>query len=278
MIKGYLSRMKKSYHRLLTIAGSDSSGGAGIQADLKTFSALGCYGMSVITALTAQNTKGVSGIYPVPVGFIEAQLEAVLGDMGADAVKIGVLYAAESVSVVCEQLLKHDGQNIVLDPVLAAHDGKSLLEEDALRVFMEALVPMATLITPNIPETCSLLGQEVKGLEDVYEAARTLCSLGPRNVLIKGGHLGGENSQDLLFMGREDRFVLLEGKRLKTMNDRGTGCTLSSAIAAFLAKGLPVEDACRSAKEYLAGALEQGAAYVIGHGRGPLHHFYRFWK
>lgn len=269
--------MKKHYHRLLAIAGSDSSGGAGVQADLKTFSALGCFGMSVITALTAQNTKGVSGIYPVPAGFIEAQLEAVLGDMGADAVKIGMVYSAESVSVVCEQLLKHDRKNIVLDPVLTAHDGKSLLEREALRVLKEALIPTATLITPNIPEACSLLGQQIKGLEDMYEAARALCSLGPRNVLIKGGHLVGETSHDLLFMGTEDRFVLLEGKRLKTRNDHGTGCTLSSAIAAFLAKGLPLEDACRSAKEYLAGALQQGAAYEIGHGRGPLHHFYRFW-
>lgn len=269
--------MKKRYHRVLTIAGSDSSGGAGIQADLKTFAALGCYGMSVITALTAQSTRGVSAVHPVPAGFVRDQLEAVMGDMGADAVKIGMLYSAESVNVVSELLKKHDGKNIVLDPVLTSHDGRSLLERHALSVLKKALIPMATLLTPNVPEACTLLGKEIDSLEDMYEAARTLWSWGPRNILIKGGHLNGEASTDVLFMGPEDRFMRFEQGRIKTRNDHGTGCTLSSAIAAFLAKGLPIEDAVRSAKEYLMAALQHGAGYVIGRGNGPLHHFYQFW-
>ncbi|MBW1996673.1 MAG: bifunctional hydroxymethylpyrimidine kinase/phosphomethylpyrimidine kinase [Deltaproteobacteria bacterium] len=269
--------MGKRYHRVLTIAGSDSSGGAGIQADLKTFSALGCYGMSVITALTAQNTTGVSSIYPIPGTFIGAQMEAVLEDMGADAIKIGMLYSKEAVIAVFKGLEKHHGKSIVLDPLLVSHDGRRLLEEEAVRHLKAMLIPLSTLVTPNLPETCSLLGQEVKGAQDMYEAARTLASWGARNVLIKGGHLNGETSSDLLYIGPENRFLHLDKRRVKTRNDHGTGCTLTSAIAAFLAKGLSLEDSVRSAKEYLTSALEHGAEYEIGKGRGPLHHFYEFW-
>ncbi|MBW2065668.1 MAG: bifunctional hydroxymethylpyrimidine kinase/phosphomethylpyrimidine kinase [Deltaproteobacteria bacterium] len=269
--------MRKSYHRVLTIAGSDSSGGAGIQADLKTFSALGCYGISVITALTAQSTKGVSSIYAIPSGFIREQMDAVLEDMGADAIKIGMLYSKESVIAVSQGLEKHHGKNIVLDPLLVSHDGMRLLEEEAVRHLKDTLIPLSTLVTPNIQEASFLLGKEISGLETMHQAARAICSWGPESVLIKGGHLSGGTSTDVLYMRHEGRFVLLKKRRVKTKNDHGTGCTLSSAIAAFLAKGLSVEESVRSAKEYLTKALEHGAGYEIGKGRGPLHHFYKFW-
>ncbi len=269
--------MSKTYCRLLTIAGSDSGGGAGIQADLKTFSALGCYGMSVITALTAQNTRGVTGIHPVPASFAEQQMEAVFSDIGADAVKIGMLYSAELIETVARQLNKYRIEKIILDPVMVAQSGDKLLQDDAVEALKEYLIPLATVVTPNLPEAQVLIGRELNTLEDMQEAARVIASGRCRSVLIKGGHL--ENSDactDILYLTDEDRFVILSSERIKTRNNHGTGCTLSSAIAAFLAKGENTEQAVRKAKAYIREAIRAGADYTIGQGHGPVDHFFQF--
>ena len=268
----------KRYHKVLTIAGSDSGGGAGIQADLKTFSALGCYGMSVITALTAQNTMGVVGVHPVPPAFVEKQLEAVFSDIGADAVKIGMLYSAQLVDVVSRQLKKHQAKNVVLDPVMAAQSEDALVhDETVIESIKEQLMPLTTVLTPNLPEASIFLNRQVKNLDDMRRAASDLAHWGNKSILLKGGHLDGKDTSDLLFISSEDRFVLLKGKRIDTQNNHGTGCTLSSAIASFLAKGFSIEKSAGLAKEYISGAIRAGAEYKIGHGHGPLHHFYEFW-
>ena len=267
----------KIYHKVLTIAGSDSSGGAGIQGDLKTISALGCYGMSVITALTAQNTVGITSIHMVPEAFVQEQLEAIFCDIGADAVKIGMLYSAEITEIVSRQLIKHNAKNIVLDPLMVAQSGEELLQDNALRVIKEQLMPMASVLTPNLPEASILLNTQVLNLEDMHNAARELARFGSKAILIKGGHLGNNNSNDLLYICPEDRFILLKAKRIATLNNHGTGCALSSAIASFLAKGFPVEKAVRLAKDYIDGAIRAGAVYKYGNGHGPLHHYYKFW-
>ncbi|MFO7984590.1 MAG: bifunctional hydroxymethylpyrimidine kinase/phosphomethylpyrimidine kinase [Desulfatiglandaceae bacterium] len=269
--------MAKQYTQILTIAGSDSSGGAGIQADLKTFSALGCYGMSVITALTAQNTRGVSGVQPVPSQFIKAQMDAVFKDMRPQATKIGMLYSVEQVEVVAQNMKKYHVANVVLDPVMASQGGARLLEAQAVTAFKELLMPLATLVTPNLPEASVLLNSQLHTPQEIREGARQLASYGHNSVLLKGGHMGGDRSNDLLFLGPENRFVLFEEKRISTLNDHGTGCTLSSAVASFLAQGEMLEGAVRAAKAYLTAALRAGAAYEIGKGRGPVHHFYGFW-
>jgi hydroxymethylpyrimidine/phosphomethylpyrimidine kinase len=267
----------KKYFRVLTIAGSDSGGGAGIQADLKTIAASGCYGMSVITALTAQNTCGVSAIHPVPPDFIIAQLDAVLSDIGCDAVKIGMLYSAEVIQVIAERLQHYKSPNIVLDPVMVAQSGDRLIQEEAVAALREILFPLAEVVTPNLPEAEILVGYPVKSENEIEKAALDLLKLGPQNVLIKGGHGDGEQSDDYLYLGRYQKRVVLPGMRLTTENNHGTGCTLSSAIAAHLAKGLPIEEAARQAKEYIGGAIGAGAMYRIGKGHGPVHHFHRFW-
>ena len=267
----------KVYRRVLTIAGSDSGGGAGIQADLKTISANGCYGMSVITALTAQNTVGVTAIHPVPIDFVAAQLEAVLSDIGVDAVKIGMLFSPELIRCVAENLKKFDIRTIVLDPVMIAQSGDKLLQDEAIEALKEFLIPMAELITPNLPEASVLLGQDTFTTPAIELATKELASMGCRNVLIKGGHLEGNDSNDCLFLGEEKRLVILPGERIVTRNNHGTGCTLSAAIASFIARGESVENAVRLAKEYISGAIRAGASYRIGHGHGPVHHFYRFF-
>lgn len=269
--------MKKRYHRALTIAGSDCSGGAGIQADLKTFSALGCYGMSVITALTAQNTMGVSAIHPLPAGFVREQIEVLLNDIGADAIKIGMLYSEELIRTVAGQLKNHPGPHIVLDPVMVSQSGHKLIEEGALEALKGDLIPLSTVLTPNIPEASMLLGRELQDLSDREEAARDLARYGAKSVLLKGGHLSGNESSDLLFIASENRVVILPGERIPTRNNHGTGCTLSSAVASFLARGLPLEEAVRQSKEYITGAIRAGAEYEIGKGHGPVHHYFRFW-
>ena len=266
----------KTYYRVLTIAGSDSGGGAGIQADLKTFSALGCYGMSVITALTAQNTAAVTGIFPVTQEFIAQQMDAVMTDIGADAVKIGMLHSPEVIAVVAEKLAQYKARNIVVDPVMVSKGGARLLQEDAASALKAKLIPLADIITPNLPEASVLLGRPVEKEEDMEKACRDLAALGPRAVLLKGGHLPGRASPDLLFA--EGKFHRLEGTRTQTRNTHGTGCTLSSAIAAGLAKGLDIAAAAEAAKEYISAALEAGAAYSLGKGHGPVQHFYAFWK
>jgi hydroxymethylpyrimidine/phosphomethylpyrimidine kinase len=267
-----------TYCSVLTIAGSDSGGGAGIQADLKTISAIGCYGMSVITALTAQNTKGVSGIHAVPPSFAAEQMSAVFTDIGADAVKIGMLYSAELIEVVSEQLKKHRAKNIVIDPVMVAQSGDKLLQDDAIEAIKKHLMPLADVVTPNIPEAQVLLNRKLHDLEDMQAGAKILASYGSQSILIKGGHLSHADSTDLLYLAGEDRFATLTGERIETRNNHGTGCTLSSAIASYMARGCGIEDAVGKAKAYISEAIRAGAEYTIGHGHGPVHHFYRFWK
>jgi hydroxymethylpyrimidine/phosphomethylpyrimidine kinase len=265
------------YRRVLTIAGSDSGGGAGIQADLKTFAALGCYGMSAITALTAQNTVGVSGIHPVPPDFAAAQIAAVLEDIGADAVKIGMLYSAELIRVVAEQLQTFNARNIVLDPVMVAQSGDRLLRDDAVGAITEYLMPIADVVTPNIPEAEVLVGREIRSVEEMRQAARDLGRFGSRSILVKGGHREEDDSSDLLYVCREDRLVSLTAERVSSRNTHGTGCTLSAAIAACLAKGEALEDAVHHAKEYISRAIRAGAGYTLGRGHGPVHHFFKYW-
>ncbi|NLG35380.1 MAG: bifunctional hydroxymethylpyrimidine kinase/phosphomethylpyrimidine kinase [Lentisphaerae bacterium] len=269
---------KLVYSRVLTIAGSDSGGGAGIQPDLKTFAANGCYGMSVITALTAQNTQGVRGIHPVPVEFVGQQMDAVLGDLGADAVKIGMLYSPELIEMVARKLREYRVERIVLDPVMVAQSGDSLLQEDAIEALKCNLIPMAEILTPNRPEAEKLLGRRMADAEvEVEKAAAELAGLGCRHVLVKGGHGEGGTSHDCLYLGGEGRTVWCEGERISTVNNHGTGCTLSSAIAAHRAKGRSVEEAVRAAKAYIEGAIRAGADYRLGHGHGPVHHLWPFW-
>lgn len=266
----------KKYHRVLTIAGSDSGGGAGIQADLKTIAANGCYGMSVITALTAQNTVGVSGIHAVPVAFVQQQLEAVLSDIGTDAVKIGMLFSPDLIHTIAEVLDTFQVGNIVLDPVMVATSGDKLLQDDAIEALKTALIPKADIITPNLPEASVLLGREINSLGMLNQAARDLCQLGCKNVLIKGGHLEGQESDDCLYLSETDEMIFLPAKRIATNNTHGTGCTLSSAIAANIARGYGVVEAVQKAKEYIHGAIAAGADYLIGSGHGPVNHFYKF--
>jgi hydroxymethylpyrimidine/phosphomethylpyrimidine kinase len=231
--------------------------------------------MSVITALTAQNTLGVSAIHAVPVDFVAAQMDAVLSDIGADAVKIGMLFSPELIRTVADGLRRYEAKNIVLDPVMVAQSGDKLLQDEAVAALKQHLIPLADLITPNLPEASVLLDREILSEDDVAAAAVDLAALGAGNVLIKGGHLESENSDDCLYLGAEGRLVTLAGERVVTRNNHGTGCTLSSAIAAFLARGEDMETAVRLGKDYIAGAIQAGAAYEIGHGNGPVHHFFR---
>lgn len=267
----------KHYRRLLTIAGSDSGGGAGIQADLKTFSALGCYGMSVITALTAQNTVTVRGIYSVEPAFIAEQIDAVIEDIGVDAVKIGMLHSPEVIRVVAERLRVHGIAKIVVDPVMVAKSGSKLLRDDAVETLKEQLLPIATVITPNLPEASVLLNRNVTE-ETMEQAAQELAALGPKAVLVKGGHLQGPSSPDALFIKGAPKTVTLRADRVESCNTHGTGCTLSSAIASYLGRGMEIEEAIHRAKQYLTEALKAGSMYQIGKGNGPVHHFYKFWE
>jgi len=267
----------KSYRRALTIAGSDSGGGAGIQADLKTFSAIGCFGMSVVTALTAQNTVAVTAIHPVPPEFITRQLDAVLADIGTDAVKIGMLHSPEVIQAVAEALRRHAVTNIVLDPVMVAKSGDKLLQDDAVAALKSDLLPMADVITPNLPEAGVLLGYDVTTEREMAAACRELAQLGCRAVLLKGGHLESTQSPDLLYVGDAATPLRLDADRIDTPNSHGTGCTLSSATAAYLALGRPIEAAVRESKRYVHQSLTSGAGYKLGQGHGPVHHFHAFW-
>lgn len=262
----------------LTIAGSDSSSGAGIQADLKTFSALGIYGASVITALTAQNTRGVSAIHAVPADFITRQLDAVFDDLDIKSIKIGMVGSAEAVTAVAGKLGALEGIPIVLDPVMAATSGDPLLDADAEQALRKNLIPLADLITPNLEEAARLLGEKVSasGKAQMQDQAKRLMELGPRAVLIKGGHGEGSEAVDILWDG--ENVTRLAAPRIDTRNTHGTGCTLSSAIAAELAKGRPLDEACTSAKKYLTGALAAADTLEVGQGNGPVHHFFDVWE
>jgi hydroxymethylpyrimidine/phosphomethylpyrimidine kinase len=268
----------RQYCKVLTIAGSDSGGGAGIQADLKTFSAIGCYGMSVITALTAQNTQGVKAIHAVPPAFAIQQIEAVLSDIGADAIKIGMLYSAELIEAVAQALKKHGARKIVLDPVMVAQSGDKLLQDDAIEAIKTHLMPIADVVTPNIPEAAVFCGMQLTQWSDIENAAETLAKYGSRSILIKGGHGDERKSTDLLFLAGENRFVSLEADRIETRNNHGTGCTLSSAITSYMAKGNDIEKSVQMAKEFMNHAIAAGAHYKIGHGHGPVHHFFQWWE
>jgi hydroxymethylpyrimidine/phosphomethylpyrimidine kinase len=260
----------------LTIAGSDSSGGAGIQADLKTFAALGVYGACVITALTAQNTRGVSAIHDVPADFIAAQIDAVFSDLDVGAVKIGMLSQAASIEVVAAGLDRHHAKNVVLDPVLIAASGDRLLAPEAVASLHRLLIPRALVVTPNLPEAAALLGTHpARDETEMAAQARELLALGARNVLIKGGHGEGPDSVDLLVGPSET--VRLAAKRIATQNTHGTGCTLSSAIVAGLAKGLDLKTAVQAAKAYVTAAIAGADRLHVGHGPGPLHHFHALW-
>jgi hydroxymethylpyrimidine/phosphomethylpyrimidine kinase len=260
----------------VTIAGSDSSGGAGIQADLKTFSALGVYGASVIAALTAQNTKGVTGIHDVPPAFVTAQIDAVFSDLKVGAVKLGMLSNAAVIGAVADGLARYKQSNVVLDPVMVATSGDRLLKPDAIDVLRKRLIPAALVVTPNLPEAAALLDTAIATDESAMRAqGERLLALGAKAVLIKGGHAEGAESVDLLI--EPNGITRLTSPRFDTQNTHGTGCTLSSAIAAGLAKGMTLADAARAAKTYVASAIAASGRLAIGAGHGPVHHFYRWW-
>jgi hydroxymethylpyrimidine/phosphomethylpyrimidine kinase len=260
----------------LTIAGSDSGGGAGIQADLKTFSALGVYGASVITALTAQNTLGVQGVHDVPAAFIRQQMESVLGDLDVKAIKIGMLSRQSTIRAVAEGLAEAPDIPVVLDPVMIAASGDLLLRSSAVKALKMVLIPRAAVITPNLHEAAVLTGQPVAANEgEMEQQARILHEAGARAVLIKGGHGSGSESVDILITAYGmQRYAT---PRIETPNVHGTGCTLSSAIAAGLAKGLSLDAACRAAKAYITAAIAASARLKVGHGHGPAHHFHQWW-
>ncbi|HSK97270.1 MAG TPA: bifunctional hydroxymethylpyrimidine kinase/phosphomethylpyrimidine kinase [Euzebyales bacterium] len=268
----------KRYVRTLTIAGSDSGGGAGIQADLKTFAALGCYGMSALTALTAQNTVGVTDIHPVPAAFVARQIDAVLDDIGVDAVKVGMLHSAEVIATVADRLRHHRVEQVVVDPVMVATSGDRLLHDDAVAALTSDLLPLATVITPNAPEAAVLLGREaITSLDELEDAGRALARTGPGAVLVKGGHLSGGRSVDVLYLADDDVAHRLDAPRIDTPNTHGTGCTLSSAICAHLARGHTVRESVELAKAYMTEAIRAGAGYELGRGHGPVHHFHGAW-
>ncbi len=257
---------------VLTIAGSDSSAGAGIQADLKTFAALGVYGTSVITAVTAQNTLAVAAVHEVPPDIVAAQIDAVVADIRPDAVKTGMLASAPIVEVVAASVRDHALPNLVVDPVMVAKSGHRLLRDDAVAALRD-LLPLCTVVTPNLPEAEVLSGRSIASDNDVRRAAEEIVALGAGAVLLKGGHREGAQAVDILFDGHS--FREYSAPRVDTTSTHGTGCTFASAIAACLARGEPLPEAVGHAKEYVTEALRR--AYPIGGGHGPVHHFYRWW-
>jgi hydroxymethylpyrimidine/phosphomethylpyrimidine kinase len=259
------------YARVLTIAGSDSGGGAGIQADLKTFAALGCYGMSAITALTAQNTLGVQGIHAVPAAFLKAQIGSVMDDIGVDALKIGMLHEPGIVDVVAWAIDRYHIRQVVLDPVMVATSGDRLIAQDTVQVLVRELFPRVTVVTPNLDEAQLLLGQDISDAQALDSAAQGLLALGAKAVLLKGGHLPGDEVVDLLVHADGSR-RRLASTRIPSRNVHGTGCTLSSAIAAHLALGHRLDEAVVLARNFILGAIAQGAQVCTGQGHGPLNH------
>ena len=262
------------YNRVLTIAGSDSGGGAGIQADIKAISALGCFATSAITAVTVQNTLGVEAVHPIPLDILRGQIEAVLSDIGTDAVKIGMLHSSEVVEVVADVLQKYNIRNVVLDPVMVSTSGHRLIEESAIDTLRRVLIPRARVITPNIPEAEILAGVKITANDQLAEVARQLSQGGTVSVLLKAGHLTEDRLVDIFYNAEQDTITELPSARVYTPNTHGTGCTLSSALAALLAKGYELTDAARGAKEYINQAIVSGARYEIGGGHGPVDHFW----
>jgi hydroxymethylpyrimidine/phosphomethylpyrimidine kinase len=263
----------KAIRTALTIAGSDSGAGAGIQADLKTFAALGVYGTSAITAITAQNTVGVTRVAALQPKLIAAQIDAVISDIGAHALKTGMLANAAIIKAVAGKIREHRLKNLVVDPVMVATSGDLLIEKKAVAALRAALIPLAVVVTPNIPEAEELTGLKLRAAKDIEDAARRIVAMGAGSVVIKGGHRRGP-ALDLFFDGK--RLRALRAPRVRTRNTHGTGCTFSAAIAAYLAKGETLESAVALAKRYITGAIRAG--FAIGAGHSPVHHFYRMWK
>lgn len=263
----------RSIRKALTIAGSDSGAGAGIQADLKTFAAHGVYGTSAVTAITAQNTIGVSAICALSPKLVAAQIDAVIEDIGADAVKTGMLANAAIIEIVARKIRQHCLKNLVVDPVMVATSGDLLIKKNAVAALCARLLPMATVVTPNLPEAEELTGMKLRATGDIEEAARRIVSLGARSVVIKGGHRKGP-AVDLFYDGK--KFRALYAPRIRTINTHGTGCTFSAAIAANLAQGKELENAVTLAKRFITQSIRR--AFPVGGGHGPVHHFYRYWK
>ncbi|MGI9279057.1 MAG: bifunctional hydroxymethylpyrimidine kinase/phosphomethylpyrimidine kinase [Endozoicomonas sp.] len=260
----------------LTIAGSDSGGGAGIQADLKAFSALGAYGSSVITALTAQNTQGLQGIFDVEPAFIRQQLDSVFSDLAIKAVKVGMLSQPEVITTVANAMAHYSPAYLVLDPVMVATSGDVLLQQAAIETLKQSLIPKASLITPNLHEAAVLLNRPVpENLDQMIDMVEPLLALGSQAVLLKGGHLSGDKAVDFYHDGKS--LHRLESDWIKTSNTHGTGCTLSSAITALLARGYTMNEAIPEAKKYIAESIAHADQLNIGQGNGPVHHFYKYW-
>lgn len=259
------------YPRFLSIAGSDSGGGAGIQADIKTASALGCYAMTAVTALTAQNTCGVRGIHAVPVDFLKMQIQSVMDDIGVDALKIGMLHAPEVVDVVAWAIRHYGIRKVVLDPVMVSASGDPLITPDTIDSLVRELFPLASIITPNLDEAAFLLQRPLIRESDLAQAARDLLALGAPTVLLKGAHLPGEQITDI-FAGADGTWLCMEGPRIASPNIHGSGCTLSSAIASYLALGLSLEEAAKAGREYILKAIAAGAFIQTGRGQGPVNH------
>lgn len=265
------------YNRVLTIAGSDSGGGAGVQADIKTISACGCYAASAITAITVQNTLGVTAVHPIPVEIIEQQIAAVIEDIGVNAIKIGMLHSSEVISGVRKMLDRFQVRNVVLDPVMVSTSGHRLIEESAVVSLITELLPIARVITPNIPEAEILMGGvSLEKQSQLPEAARALAEKSGCSVLLKAGHLTEERLVDIFFDAEDGKMYELPSVRVHTRNTHGTGCTMSSAFASMLAKGMSLPDAAAAAKQYINAAIVSGAKYEIGHGFGPVDHFYAY--
>ncbi|MBQ0045974.1 MAG: bifunctional hydroxymethylpyrimidine kinase/phosphomethylpyrimidine kinase [Prevotellaceae bacterium] len=263
----------KHYNTVLSIAGSDSGGGAGIQADIKTISACGCYASTAITAVTVQNTLGVTGVHPVPVEFVEGQIDAVLSDIGADAIKIGMLQSGEIVRCIVRMLRKYGCRNVVVDPVMVSTSGHRLIEEGAMQSLRTELLPLAAVITPNIPEAEILLdGKVLDKQANLYDAAKQLGEKYGTSVLLKAGHLTEEKLIDIFYNNVDGSITELPSIRINTKNTHGTGCTMSSALASALSKGLSVVEAAKFAKNFINEAIIAGADYEIGHGHGPVNH------
>ncbi len=263
----------KSPRKALTVAGSDSGAGAGIQADLKTFAALGVYGTSAITAITAQNTVGVSQVLALSPKLVAAQIDAVIEDIGAHALKTGMLANRAIIDVVASKVRQHRLKNLVVDPVMVATSGDLLINKNAVAALRTRLIPLATVVTPNLPEAEQLVGRKLRTWDEIEAAARQIIAMGAKTVLIKGGHRKGP-AVDLFFDGKT--FHALVAPRIRTKNTHGTGCTLSAAIAAYLAKGEPIESAVQAAKKYITASIRAG--FPVGAGHSPVHHFYKFWK
>ena len=275
------------YPIVLTIAGSDSSGGAGIQADIKTMSAIGVYAASAVTAVTAQNTLGVTAVQGIDPDIVARQIDAVFSDLRPDAVKIGMLYSRSIVEAVADRFCHWRPQNVVLNPVMVSTSGCRLMQEDALEIFIQELLPLASLLTPNIPEAEILAGRKIQNVDDIRKAAASIIQLGCNNVLIKGGHFEGTEKMDYLFENKQHQeankqehtgdireTAIYKGATVNTCNTHGTGCTLSSAITSYLARGYNMEEAISSAKAYLSDAIEAGKDVKIGEGHGPVNHFH----